>query len=181
LFVGEMWVEKRKGNGTQTHGAFTLGSEVKKGKQVAVYWWKRLDEEVEVIRDEKNVVVVNVWGKKLRGVYANRKLRMADWERWLKSFEGYDGMVGDWNAHNPAWDPLCEQVDGRGKRMEEWMIERGWELGQGENGLTWERTRGGRAEESRIDFFISKGPTEWDGGKRYKLLSDHWAIKAEIV
>ena len=37
LFVGEMWVEKRKGNGTQTYGAFTMRSEVKKGKRVAVY------------------------------------------------------------------------------------------------------------------------------------------------
>jgi len=60
LFVGKMWVEKRKENGTQTHGAFTLGSEVKKRKRVAVYWQKRLDGEVEVIRDEKNVIVVNV-------------------------------------------------------------------------------------------------------------------------
>ena len=41
------------------------------------------------------MVVVNVWGKKVGGVYADRKLRMADWERWLESFEGYDGMVGD--------------------------------------------------------------------------------------
>jgi len=83
LFIGEMWVEKRKGNGTQTHRAFTLGSEVKKGKRIVVYWRKRLDGEVEVIRDDKNVVVVNVWGKKLGGVYADGKLRMADWERWL--------------------------------------------------------------------------------------------------
>jgi len=64
--------------------------------------------------------------------------------------------------------------------MEEWIIETGWELGKGENGPTWERTRERRAEESRIDFFISKGTTEWDGGKRYKLLSDHWAITIEI-
>ena len=180
LFVGEMWVEKRKGNRTQTHRAFTLGSGVKKGKRVAVYWRKRLDGEVEVMRDEKNVVVVKIWGKKLGGVYVDGKSRMADWERWLESFEGYDSIVGDWNAHNPGWDPLCEQADGRGKRLEEWMIDRGWELGQGENGPTWERTREGRAEESRIDFFISKGPMEWVGGKRHKLLSDHWAITAEI-
>ena len=44
----------------------------------------------------------------------------------------------------------------------------------------WQRTRERRGEESRIDFFISKRPTEWNGGKRYKLLSDHWAITAEI-
>jgi len=88
-------VEKRKGNGTQTHGAFTLGSEVKKRKCVAVYWRKRLDGKVEMIRDEKNVVMVNVWGKKLGGVYKDRKLRMADWERWLESFKRYNGMVGD--------------------------------------------------------------------------------------
>jgi len=50
-----------------------------------------------VVRDEKNVLVVNVWGNKLVGVYADGKLRMADWERWLESFEDYDGMVGDWN------------------------------------------------------------------------------------
>ena len=59
------------------------------------------------------------------------------------------------------------------------MIEKGWDLGQGENGPMWDRTREGRAEESRIDFFISKGPTEWVGGKTHKLLSDHWAITAE--
>jgi len=153
-------VEKRKENGTQTHRAFTLGSEVKKRKRVVVYWRKRLDGEVEVIRDEKNVVVVNVWGKKLGRVYADGKLRMVDWESWLKSFKSYDGMVRDWNTHNPGWDPLCEQADGRGKRMEEWMIEEGWELGQGENGPIWERTREGRVEESQIDFFISKGPIE---------------------
>ena len=179
MFVGEMWVEKRKGNGTQTHGAFTLGSEVKKGKRVAVYWRKRLDGEVEIMRDEKNVVVVKVWGKRLRGVYMDGKLRMADWERWLESFEGYDGMVGDWNAHNPGWDPLCEQADGRGKRMEEWMIKKGWELGKGEDGPMWERMREERTEASWIDFFISKESTEWDGGKRHKLLSDHWVITAE--
>jgi len=161
-------VEKRKGNGTQTHGAFTLGSEVKKGKQVAVYWWKRLDREVEV-----NVVVVNVWGRKLGGVYADGKLRMVDWERWLESFEGYDSIVEDWNAHNPGWDSLCKQADRRGKRMEEWMIKRGWELGQGEDRPTWERTREGRAEKSWINFFISKEPTEWNGGKRHKLLLDY--------
>jgi len=34
-------------------------------------------------------------------------------------------MVGDWNAHNPGWDPSCEQADGEGKRIEEWMIEKG--------------------------------------------------------
>ena len=133
-----------------------------------------------MIRDKKNVVMVKVWGKKLGRVYTDEKLRMADWERWLESFKGYNGMVEDRNAHNPGWDPLCEQADGRGKRMEEWMIEKGWELGKGEDGPTWERTREERMEASRIDFFISKGPTEWDGGKRHKLLSDHWAITTEI-
>jgi len=98
----------------------------------------------------------------------------------LESFERYEGMMGDWNAHNPGWDSLYEQADGRGKRMAEWMIEKGWELGKGEDGPTWERMREKRTEASRIDFFISKGPMEWDGGKRHKLLSDHWAITAEI-
>jgi len=53
-----------------------------------------------MIRDKNNMVVVNIWETKLGGVYEDGKLRMADWEKWLESFEEYDEIVGDWNAHN---------------------------------------------------------------------------------
>ena len=47
---------------------------------------------------------------------------------------------------------------------------------EGDSGPTWERTREGRRESSRIDFVISKGNSGWSPIKSTKLLSDHWTI-----
>ena len=63
--------------------------------------------------------------------------------------------------------------------MEEWMVGAGWTLREGDCGPTWERTREGRRESSRIDFVICKGNSEWTPIKSRKLLSDHWAIHGE--
>jgi len=46
--------------------------------------------------------------------------------------------VGDWNAHNQAWDALNKD-DTRRKDMEEWMVEKGFEIGGEYDGPTWER------------------------------------------
>ena len=47
---------------------------------------------------------------------------------------------------------------------------------EGDSGPTWERTREGIRESSRIDFVISKGNSGWSPIRSTKLLSDHWAI-----
>ena len=63
--------------------------------------------------------------------------------------------------------------------MEEWMVGAGCVIRGGGYGPTWERTREGRRESSRIDFVISKGSSEWLLIRSTKLLSDHWAIHRE--
>lgn len=60
--------------------------------------------------------------------------------------------------------------------MEKWIVGTGWIIREGDSGPTWERTREGRRESSRIDFVISKGISEWSPIKSTKLLSDHWVI-----
>jgi len=103
-----------------------------------VYWRKKLDGVVKVIREDKSLALVEVWGHKLRGIYADGKLSGGRWREWLESLNEADGLVGDWNAYNQAWDPLNED-DTRGKDMEEWMVEKGFEIGGEYDGPTWER------------------------------------------
>jgi len=64
--------------------------------------------------------------------------------------------------------------------MEEWMVEKGFEIRGEYDGLTWERIVNGRKQQSQIDLFISRGPKNWQKFKLDKFLSDHLAITAEI-
>jgi len=57
------------------------------------------------------------------------------WREWLDSLNRANYLVGDWNVHNQAWDPLNED-DIRGKDMEEWMVEKGFEIGKKYDGPT---------------------------------------------
>ena len=87
--------------------------------------------------------------------------------------------MGDWNAHNQAWDALNED-DMRGKDVKEWIVERGFKIGGEYEGPTGERIVNRRRQQSWIDLFISRGPKNWQKIKSDKFLSDHWAIMAEI-
>jgi len=178
VFVGEAWVDK-KGTGTQSHPSYTLGSKVEKGKWTMVYCRKKMDGVVKIIREDKRLALVEVWSHKLGGIYADENLSGGKWREWLESLNEADGLVGDWNAHNQAWDPLKEE-DTRGKDMEEWMVEKGYEIGGEYDGPTWERIVNGRRQQSQIDLFISRGPKNWQKVKSDKFLSDHCAIMAEI-
>ena len=92
---------------------------------------------------------------------------------------GREGSIlGDWNANSQFWDETREK-DARGKIMEECMVGAGWIIREGDCGPTWERTREGRRESSRIDFVISKGNSEWLPIKSTKLLLDHWGINED--
>ena len=87
-----------------------------------------MDGVEKVTREDRRLALVDVWGHKLGGIYADGKLLGGKWREWLKSLNEADCLVGNWNAHNQAWDPLNED-DTRGKDMEEWMVERGFEIG----------------------------------------------------
>jgi len=131
-----------------------------------------MDGAVKVTREDKRLVLVEVWGHKLVGIYADGKLSGGRWREWLENLNKADCLVGDWNAHNQAWDPLYED-DTRGKDMEEWMVEKGFEIEGEYDGPTWERIVNGRRQQSRIDLFISRGPKNWQKVKSDKFLSDH--------
>ena len=50
----------KKGTGTQSHPLYTLGSKVEKGKRTTVYWRKKMDGGVKVIREDKRLTLVEV-------------------------------------------------------------------------------------------------------------------------
>jgi len=64
--------------------------------------------------------------------------------------------------------------------MDQWMVEKCFEIGGEYDGPTWERIGNGRKQQSWIDLFISRGPKNWQKVKSDKFLSDHWAITTEI-
>ncbi|RPB27053.1 hypothetical protein L211DRAFT_846604 [Terfezia boudieri ATCC MYA-4762] len=184
-FVGEAWID-REGKESQRHPTFVLGSSVRKGRRVLVYWQKSLMDDIRVILEEDNLVVVRVSGKKLGGVYASGKWQGRKWEEWLagvgqKLGGGGEDMVvvEDWNAHSQAWDVTREE-DSRGRTMADWLIGNGWSIAGRDSGWTWERMRRGRIERSRIDLFLSK-EKEWEGVRKEKLASDHWALLSDIL
>src|SRR5438105_3918790 len=72
----------------------------------------------------------------------------------------------------------------RGRRGRQWdqlekmMMEEGMELAEGEE-VTWERVRGGRLEQSRIDLAWVRDTTT-PPTTQVKLSSDHWALAIEL-
>jgi len=77
-----------------------------------------MDGAVKIIREDKRLALVEVWGHKLGGIYTDGKLSGGKWREWLEGLNEADCLVGDWNAYNQAWDPLNED-DTRAKDMEE--------------------------------------------------------------
>ena len=85
----------KKGTGTQSHPLYTLGLKVEKGKRTMVYWRKKMDGAVKVIREDKRLALVEVWGHKLGGIYADGKLSGGSWRQWLEGLNKADCIVGD--------------------------------------------------------------------------------------
>jgi len=85
----------KKGTGTQSHPSYTLGSKVEKGKRTMVYRRKKMDGAVKVIREDKRLALVQVWGHKLGGIYGDGKSSGGKWREWLESLNEADSLVGD--------------------------------------------------------------------------------------
>jgi len=64
--------------------------------------------------------------------------------------------------------------------MEEWMVEKGFEIRGEYDRPTWERIVNGRKQQSRINLFIRRGPKNWQRVKSDKFLLDYCAIMAEM-
>ena len=63
-FVGEVWIEKN-GRGTQTHPSFVLMTTAKKERRVMACVRKGMEEEVEVMKEEHNLTILQEKNKKI--------------------------------------------------------------------------------------------------------------------
>ena len=178
-FLGEVWRDE-EGSGTQTHPTYKLGSSVKKGRRVNVYWKHGL--EVEVLKAEDNMVVVEVAEGRIEGVYVNRKVKIQKTESFLtrltKAVKGVKACIlEDWNAHHPDWS-LDGKTDDKGAQVASSISNEGLELSEGA-GATWERTWNRNLEQSRIDLAFIRD-FNIPHTIKANLTSDHWVIVVEL-
>ena len=181
--MGECWVERKGGRGTQSHPDFGRLGSVSAAHRVACFVLRSLVGVCRLVECAHRFVCVEIGGVRVGGVYGRCGERVHDMERWLEGIREVVGvgrwvLLRDWNAHHPAWS-----LDGKGspsgRVLRSWMQERGVRLGKGE-GNTFELSRGGELVASRIDFAVEGGgarlgalETEWG-------LSDHSAITGVV-
>ena len=182
-FVGECWVALA-GSGTQSHPDYVMLGSASRGTKVVVFIRKDLVDGVSLVAATVRVVVVEVGGCRIGGVYGKCGVGVNAMGDWLCSLEGWMGggdrvLLGDWNAHHHTWS-----LDGRsgpGDRvLAEWVLERGSEIHFGEGG-TFERRRGSGMVQSRIDFVVASSDSGWTDEGADWLLSDHSSIVGPLV
>src|SRR6266576_1223290 len=122
IFVGECYMSKDC-RGTNTHSAYTMGTRLQKGRRVAVYWKKELNDIVKVVMEEDRAMGVEVGKKRIFGVYGKSGGRRLNYEGWLdrigrKSTQRDAILVGDWNAHHADWEEE-EREEGKGRALAE--------------------------------------------------------------
>ena len=156
-FVGECWVALA-GSGTQSHPDYVMLGNAGKGTKVVVIVRRDLVDAVRLVAATARVVVVEVGGCRVGGVYGKCGVSVHAMENWLGTLEGWIGggdcvLLGDWNAHHHTWS-----LDGKsgpgGRVLAEWVLERGAKVHFGEGG-TFERRRGREVVQSRIDFAVT--------------------------
>ena len=182
-FVGECWVALA-GGGMPSHPNYVMLESASRGTKVVVFVIKDLVDRVSLVAATARVVMVEVGGCRINGVYGKWGVGVHAMGDWLGSVEGWIGggdwvLLGDWNAHHHTWS-----LDGRsgpgGRVLAEWDMERGAEVHFGDGG-TFERRRGSGMVQSRIDFavaFPDSGGTDEDADW---LLSDHLSIGGSLV
>src|SRR5436853_109380 len=65
-FMGEAWIN-REGIEIQMHSMYKVGSGVRKGKRVIVYYWHGL--EILITKDKDDISMAEVGGGKIARVY----------------------------------------------------------------------------------------------------------------
>ena len=182
-FVGECWVALA-GSGTQSHPDYVMLGSASRGTKVVVFVRKDLVDGVSMIATTARVVVVEVGGCRVGGVYGKCGVGVHAMGDWLGSLEVWIGrgdwvLVGDWNAHHHTWS-----LDGRsgpgGRVLAEWVMERGAEIHFGE-GETFERRRGSDLVQYRIDFAVASPDSGWTNEDADWLMSDHSSIGGLMV
>ena len=182
-FVGA-WGVARTGSGTQSHTEYVMLGYATKGTKVVVFVRRDLVDGVELTVAMAHVVIVNVGGCKVGGVYGKCGIGVHGMKDWLGSMTGWMGggdwvLLGDWNAHHHTWS-----LDGRsgpgGRVLAEWVQEHGAEVHFGRRG-NFEGRHRGDVVQSRIDFVVLSPHCGWTGEDSDWLLSDHACIGGFLV
>ena len=173
-FIGEKW--RDTSNNTQ----FRQGMEcVSKQGRVAVFVTYELKNAVKRVYEDDRVVIVEVGGKRVAGVYADAGGNRETMDAWLESWEDRitEGvMIGDWNAHDKEWDSHRQDAKGRG--LSEWIKGKGFQL-QDPDDDTFMREREGKVITSTIDLVFTQG-VNWTPGESEMITSDHKVIWGEM-
>lgn len=148
------------------------------------YMRNGIEEGVDVVKEEDNHIILETKNKnRIGGIYTNGRWCEKKWKEWLGKLEEKIGnessILGDSNTHSYTWDEIRVE-DASGKVMDKWNMGTSWTVMEEDSRPTWERTREGRRETSRIDFVISKCNSEWLLTKSTKLISDYWPIHGEL-
>ena len=172
-FVGEWWVEKQSGVGTQLHPDYVRLVSERGGGKVACYVRRDLVDFRMLVGCENTFVCVEIGGVRIRGVYCKCGAKVHDILSWLGRIQDLVGnghwiLLGDWNAHHAEWS-LPERSDSVGRVLEEWRTNRGARLLKGRS-HTYERHRGDEVVVSRIDFALA------GGGVESGTLSSEWGL-----
>ena len=173
-FIGEKW--RTTNNNTQFRQGMVCIS--KKGK-VAVFVTSEIKDKVTRVHEEDRVVIVEVGGKRIAGVYTDTKGNGETMEEWLESWgdkisEGV--MIGDWNAHDKEWD--TQRQDAKGRILSVWTKSKGFQLQEPDN-ITFMRKREGVVLTSTIDLVFTQG-VNWTPSDSEMVTSDHKFIWGEM-
>ena len=131
-FVGECWVEMVCGKGTQSHPDFVCIGGFLKGARVAVHVRKDWAHLVSIVHIDLRVVVLELGGVLVGGVYGKCGHTVHTASQWLRSIRKVvDGrrwvLLGDWNAHHRSWS-LEGKEDSVGRVLAEWVEGMGAEV-----------------------------------------------------
>ena len=182
-FVGECWVA-RDGNGTQSHPDYVMLGSSSRRTKVVVFIRKDIVDGVSLVATTARVVVVELGGCRVVGVYEKCGVGVHMMRDWLGCLEGWIGggdwvLLGDWNAHHHTWSLDGNSGPG-GRVLADWVLERGAEVHFWEAG-TFERRRGRDVVQSRIDFAVTLPDSGWMDADADWLLSDHSSIGGSFV
>ena len=178
-FVGECWVDKKSGVGTQSHPNYVRLGLLSGGGKVACHVRRDLADFCMLVGCENRFVCVEIGGVRIGGAYSKCGARVNEMLSWLGRVQDVVGgrgwvLIWDWNAHHGEWS-LDGRSDAVGRALREWRVARGARLLKSRS-HTFERRRGDGVVTSRIDFTLVGVRVERGGLSSGWGLSDHSAI-----
>lgn len=133
-FVGEYWVGRKLGLGTQLDLDYVGLGSVSGGVRIACHVLRDLVDFCELVVCDNRFVCVELGVVRIGGVYSKCGARVHKMVHWLDSLHASIGsgrwvLMGDCNAHHVGWS-LDERSDPAGQVLEacQWWNARGARL-----------------------------------------------------